>query len=150
MTIAVESFFDVTDFLINSVIFILIGLEIREFIAGHWTTHLPLIGAALFAFLLARAVAVYPLYHMLNLAGTRRPSSWAHVLFWGGLRGSIPIALLLGLPRDVLGEGVRESFLVAGFAVVFFSLVVQGLTVGPLIRILGLRGEEEADAPDPS
>ena len=62
----------------------------------------------------------------------------------------IPIALLLGLPRDVLGEGVRESFLVAGFAVVFFSLVVQGLTVGPLIRILGLRGEEEADASDPS
>jgi CPA1 family monovalent cation:H+ antiporter len=144
VTISVESFFEVLDFIINSLIFILIGLEIRVVIEKGWVEHLPLVAAALAAFLIARAATVYPLYHALNLVGRNRPAAWAHVLFWGGLRGSIPIALLLGLP-DVEPIGpVRDAFLVAGFAVVLFSLVVQGLTVGPLLRVLGLQGEKPA------
>ena len=61
------------------------------------------------------------------------------MLFWGGLRGSIPIALLLGLPRDGAIAPYREALLIAGFGVVFFSLVVQGLTVEPLLKRLGLK-----------
>jgi CPA1 family monovalent cation:H+ antiporter len=145
VTIAVENFFEVVDFLINSVIFILIGLEIRPVLAGgDWAEHLPLVGAAIAAFVVARAVTVYPVFHALNLVGRRRPRAWAHVLFWGGLRGSIPIALILGLDRDV---PFYREFLVAGFAVVLFSLVVQGLTVGPLLRLLGLGGEPEGEPP---
>jgi len=92
----------------------------------------------------ARAAVVYPLFRVLNLRGTRRPRSWAHVLFWGGLRGSIPVALLLGLPRDAEW---RDPLVVAGFGVVLFSLVVQGLTVKPLLSLLGLTGQDRSERP---
>jgi CPA1 family monovalent cation:H+ antiporter len=88
----------------------------------------------------ARALVVYPLFHVLNFWGTKRPSSWAHVMFWGGLRGSIPIALLLGLPSDM---AYRQELVVAGFGVVLFSLVVQGLTIKPLLNVLGLTRVDE-------
>ena len=75
---------------------------------------------------------------MLNLAGTKRPAAWAHVLWWGGLRGSIPIALLLGLPHHEMID--RPLLLVCGFHVVLFSLIVQGLTMKPLLKRMKLTG----------
>ena len=67
------------------------------------------------------------------------------MLFWGGLRGSIPIALLLSLPKTATGVWAewRDDLLVAGFGVVLFSLVVQGLTVRPLLKWLKLTGRTE-------
>jgi len=140
----VDDFFEVLDFLINSILFLLIGLEIRAIRAKGWENildNLHLVGAGIVALLVARALVVYPLYHVLNFWGTKRPWSWAHVLFWGGLRGSIPIALLLGLPSDM---PYRQELVVAGFGVVLFSLVVQGITVKPLLVILGLTREDSA------
>jgi len=63
------------------------------------------------------------------------PHAWSHVFYWGGLKGSIPLALVVGLPREFQ---YRESFLVAAFVVVLVSLVVQGLTMKPLLERLGL------------
>ncbi len=135
----VETFFESIDFLINSLLFILIGLELQQITADDILANLRPLGVAIVGLLLSRALAVYPLYRILNLAGTQRPPKWAHVLFWGGLRGSIPIALLLGLPRGVpIIDENRPMLLVAGFGVVVFSLVVQGLTMKPLMRRLGL------------
>ena len=137
-TETVETFFESIEFLINSVLFILIGLELQSvsghFLADHWRA----ICAGVAALLVSRAVAVYPLYWATNLTGTIRPKAWAHVLFWGGLRGSIPIALLLGLLRERVPaiDGYRDDLLVGCFTVVFFSLVVQGLTMKPLLRAL--------------
>jgi Na+:H+ antiporter len=140
----VEGTFEVIDFVVNSMLFLMIGLEMQIIGLDDWTTHLPLVGAGILGLLLARALVVYPFWHMMNLAGTQRPGKWAHVLFWGGLRGSIPIALLLGLMRQ---EGFPEEFkkplLVAGFGVVLFSLVVQGLTFMPLLNFLGLSGQAD-------
>jgi CPA1 family monovalent cation:H+ antiporter len=56
----------------------------------------------------------------------------------GGLRGSVPIALLLGLPAHPTLDSYRTSLLVLGFAFVCFSLVAQGLTMKPLMARLGL------------
>jgi CPA1 family monovalent cation:H+ antiporter len=140
----VNDFFEVVDFLINSVLFLLIGLEIRAIRAGGWENiadNLHLVGAGIVALLVARAVVVYPLFHFLNIKGMKRPGSWAHVLFWGGLRGSIPIALLLGLPA---GMPWRKELVLAGFGVVLFSLVVQGLTVMPLLKWLRLTATQAA------
>ena len=68
------------------------------------------------------------------------PRSWAHVFYWGGLKGSIPLALVVGLPPSFPH---RELFLAAAFVVVLVSLVIQGLTMSPLLRRLGLtRGRE--------
>ncbi|MCK4660036.1 MAG: sodium:proton antiporter [Phycisphaerae bacterium] len=134
----VETFFESVDFLINSFLFILIGIELQTVTLQDLLANLRPLGVAVAALLISRAITVYPLYSLLNLVGTQRPRKWAHVLFWGGLRGSIPIALLLGLPDHPALNEYRITFLVSGFGVVFFSLVCQGLTMKPLLRSLKL------------
>jgi CPA1 family monovalent cation:H+ antiporter len=57
-----------------------------------------------------------------------------HVLFWGGLRGAVALALALGLPD---GAPHREEIITISFAVVAFSVFVQGLTITPLLRKMG-------------
>ena len=57
-----------------------------------------------------------------------------HVLFWGGLRGAVALALALGLPSEV---PQREETIAISFAVVAFSVFVQGLTMVPFLRRMG-------------
>ena len=57
-----------------------------------------------------------------------------HILFWGGLRGALALALALGLPENL---EYRAEIITVAFAVVAFSVIVQGLTVTPLLRYLG-------------
>ena len=129
----VETFFESIEFLLNSFLFILIGLELREIPGSIPVDPWRLLIVAVAAMLIGRAVVSYTFYWALNQVGLRRPKSWKHVLFWGGLRGSIPIALLLQLPQpDALPEGhplsqLRPALIVAGFGCVFFSLVGQGV-----------------------
>jgi CPA1 family monovalent cation:H+ antiporter len=120
-------------FVINSMIFLLIGD--RE-------ASMPILavieaaGAAVLLSLLGRAVGVYPV--MAAFARTRLAVSWAykHVLFWGGLRGALALALALALPASV---PERAQIIVVAFAVVAFSVLVQGLTMPWLIDRLRLR-----------
>lgn len=141
----IDNFFESIDFIINSLLFLLIGLELQAVTWAGFTTNVKPLAVAIVAMLVSRAVAVYPLYRMLNLTGTQRPKQWSHVLYWGGLRGSIPIALLLGLPQHPAIDPYRTTLLVSGFGLVLFSLVVQGLTMKPLLRRLGMVGAEAAD-----
>jgi CPA1 family monovalent cation:H+ antiporter len=150
-TNTVETFFESIDFIINSFLFILIGLELREIPEGIPVDPWRLVAVAIGAMLIGRAAVTYTFYWALNQVGRRRPPAWNHVLFWGGLRGSIPIALLLHLPQanelppeSPLGL-LRPALLMAGFGCVFFSLVVQGLTMRPLMRHLGIGDEAPAD-----
>jgi monovalent cation:H+ antiporter, CPA1 family len=137
-TNTVEIFFESIGFLINSLLFVLIGLELREVPANiMWMT----VFVAIAAMLIARAAVSYSFYWLLNQVGTKRPKRWNHILFWGGLRGSIPIALLLNLPNEGLLGTWRPVLLLAGFGCVFFSLVVQGITMKPLMLKLGIKGE---------
>jgi len=142
-TQTVETFFESIGFLINSFLFILIGLELREVPANiMWMT----VFVAIAAMLIARAAVSYSFYWLLNQVGTKRPKKWKHILFWGGLRGSIPIALLLQLPNEGILATWRPVLLVTGFGCVFFSLVVQGITMGPLMRKLGIESVSETAA----
>jgi len=134
----IETFFESLEFLINSLLFILIGLELKAIPEGHVGGHALQIGLAIGAVLVARALVVYPLFFATRRFAGRTAPRWSHVLFWGGVRGSIPIALLLGLPNEGVVAQHRADLLVVGFAVVCFSLVVQGLTMKPLIAWLGL------------
>lgn len=138
----IETFFESIDFVLNSFLFILIGLELRE-IPGQISAHpLQLVGVAIGAMLVSRAVVTYGVMWGLKLARRPQARGWNHVLFWSGLRGSIPIALLLHLPSDLPAENplaaLRPELIYAGFGCVFFSLVVQGLTMSPLLRKLGV------------
>jgi len=145
----IETFFESVDFLLTSLLFLLIGLELRAVWAKETTNSIRLIVVAIIAMLVARALVTYPFSWALHRVKRNWPAAWSHVLFWGGLRGAIPVALLLHLPRHLPADNplaaARPALIAAGFACVFFSLVVQGLTMRPLIRRLGL-WEESQDA----
>jgi CPA1 family monovalent cation:H+ antiporter len=121
-------------FLANSLIFLLIGLNVD--LRQLWAALGP-IAVAVAAVLLSRGVAVYVLPWLAHL-GARRPhipTRWRHVLFWGGLRGAISLALALSLPV-ALPE--RETLLSMTFGVMLFSLLAQGTTIQFLLKWLGL------------
>jgi CPA1 family monovalent cation:H+ antiporter len=94
--------------------------------------------------LLGRAVSVYLIGSAGRLVGSRIPMKWQHVLVWGGIHGSVSMALALSLHRDVPH---RSEILTMAFGVVAFSIIVQGLTVKPLLHLLGIEAirEDEYD-----
>jgi len=63
------------------------------------------------------------------------PWSWRFALVWAGMRGALALALALGVPAEVAGH---DAILVLVFGFVFLSLVVQGLSTGPVFGVLGI------------
>jgi monovalent cation:H+ antiporter, CPA1 family len=134
--IAVDSFWEYAAFVVNSLVFLLIGLEIR---LPQLATAASSVAWGVLAMLAGRIVAVYGLLALTKLMGSPVPIRWQHVLFWGGLRGSLSIALVLSLPSSVPG---RARFVFMIFGAVLFSLLAQGLTVKPLLRWLKFSAQE--------
>lgn len=125
----VIKFWELIDELLNSVLFLLIGLELIAVTPG--LPHLELALAAIPIVLIARGLAVTATTQIVP--GTRLSDKGAgRILWWGGLRGGISVALALSLPA---GE-VRELVLAATFAAVLFSVLVQRATIGRLIERL--------------
>jgi CPA1 family monovalent cation:H+ antiporter len=125
---AVEEFWEYAAFVANSLIFLLIGMRV-----AHQNYRFVLLPAliAIVVVTLGRALAIYPL-SLLFVRSTRRLTlRHQHVLFWGGLRGALALALALGLPPEI---AQREEIITVAFAVVAFSILVQGLTIAPLLR----------------
>lgn len=103
--------------------------------------------AVLIVFLLLlalRGVIVYGLMTACRWLQGRPPVRWIFVVFWGGLRGAIPIALVLGL-HDHLEAGIAEEAKHLVLGVVLLSLVVQGLSMRFILRGLGLGGPSEQE-----
>ncbi len=133
----VTEFWDFLAFFVNSIVFLLIGDQVRFAILGQ---NFGTIGITIVAMIGVRAIAVYGLSFLSNVLG--QPNiSWRDqtVLWWGGLRGSVSIALALSVP-SVLGE--REDIIATVFGVVLFTLLVQGLTTKPLLSGLDLLGDQ--------
>jgi CPA1 family monovalent cation:H+ antiporter len=135
---AILAFWDYAAFLANSVIFILIGGGTAS--VPLWTL-LQAAPAAILLCLVGRAASVYPIAALFGRSSLRLPAAHQHILWWGGLRGALALALALALPN--LPE--RNEIVAIAFAVVAFSIFVQGLTMEPLARRLGLVREEEED-----
>ncbi|MFB4324570.1 cation:proton antiporter [Priestia sp. BR_2] len=135
----INSFWDVITLIANSLIFLMIGLEIKHInFAEKWA----LIGTAILIVLIGRTLAVYVSLYFLKSF----PSSWKVVLNWGGLKGSLSIALALSLPTTFDG---RDDILVLTFSVVLFSLLVQGLTIKLMVKKFGLASPgKETDGAD--
>ena len=102
----------------------------RENFAAVW---LPAVAAILLV-VLGRAVAIYPCCFLFSWFALRVTGRHQNILFWGGLRGALALALALGLPPEV---PARESIITMSFTVVAFSIFVQGLTMTPLLRRFG-------------
>ncbi|MDX1933897.1 MAG: sodium:proton antiporter [Capsulimonadales bacterium] len=132
---AVLSFWEYAGFVANSLIFLLIGMPLahRDFL-----TTGSAIGVAILLVLIGRALAVYGGSALFHRAGELRVSpAHQHILFWGGLRGALAFALALALPETV---PLRDTITTVTFGVVAFSIVVQGLTMTPLLKRLGAIG----------
>jgi CPA1 family monovalent cation:H+ antiporter len=129
---ALEPFWEYLAFIANSLIFLLIGAqEAQQHFNSLW---LPVLVVILLV-TLGRAVAIYPLCAMFSLSRLKVDSRYQHVLFWGGLRGALALALALALPDDVPHH---DAIITLTFAVVAFSVFAHGLTIRPLLRWLGL------------
>jgi CPA1 family monovalent cation:H+ antiporter len=125
----------------NSLVFLLIGLEVRvDQLIHAWRPVL----FAIVAVLVGRALSVYLLAPVSNLFREKIPLRWQHVIVWGGLRGALALALALSLDTTF---PYRDRVLDLTFGVVVFSILVQGLTIKSLLRALKIPAEESEARP---
>lgn len=123
---AVYAFWEYAEFVVNSLVFLLIGAELASL---PWFM---LWKAALVAALLVIVgrLGIYPLSFLANRLNASIPLRWQHILWWGGLRGALSMALVLSLsPRFPF----RPQLVAMTFGTVAVSILLQGLTMGPLL-----------------
>ncbi len=140
--IVLFNFWEYVAFLANSLVFLLIGLEVDiPALLQAWQPIAWAIGAVI----LARVIVVYGLSLLTRRLTEPVSLRWQHVLAWGGLRGALSLALALSLP-DSFGPD-RSLLRTMAFGVVLFTLLVQAPTLKPLIRRLGivLRNPEQVE-----
>jgi len=127
-------------FVANSFVFLLIGIQL----VGVSVTRLGWETAAIAILLVlaGRAIAVYPLSSLFRPTKLSVPFGFQNVLFWGGLRGALALALALTVPPAV---PERAAIILSAFAVVAFSVFVQGLTMPWLATRLGLARKRRAN-----
>ena len=136
----VLSFWEYAAFLANSLIFILIGMNAENQPLRDLGSFAAAIAVILV--LAGRMAAIYPLAALFARSRWRLPAAYQHILFWGGLRGALALALALAVPTTV---PERNAIIVTAFVVVAFSILVQGLTMPWLIRRFGLSTDEPAE-----
>ena len=124
--VIVSEFWEFLSFFVNSIVFLLIGDRIRfAVLAENWVA----IGVTIAATILARAIAIYGFGSLSNrLAGAKISIPEQTVLWWGGLRGAVSIALALSVPENTPG---RDAIVATVFGTVLFTLLFQGLTIQP-------------------
>lgn len=128
-------------FIANSLMFLLIGLTVAK--ASFSNVGIGALIGIVVLTLVGRALTVYPLCLPFKNSRWAIPMNMQHVLWWGGLRGALGLALALSLPPDM---EYRNEILIATFCVVTFSVVVQGLTMPVLLKLLGfLPGKARAE-----
>ena len=141
--LTLDNFWAFLAFVANSLVFLLIGLriEILEFIG-----HLIPVFVAVAAVLVSRAGVVYGLTGLHAALGARHPvpKPFRHVMYWGGLRGAISLALALSLTAERVGsQSIVDTLQLMTFGVVLFTLLVQGLSIERLISKLGMAAKPE-------
>ncbi|MGI9413324.1 MAG: cation:proton antiporter, partial [Hyphomicrobiales bacterium] len=123
----VFQFWELSDEILNSVLFLLIGLEVL--VIGFSPQYAGIAALAIPIVLAARWIAVAIPISLLAVREKFTEGAIA-ILTWGGLRGGISVALALSLPVSEF----TAPILAATYAVVVFSIIVQGLTMKPLVR----------------
>ncbi|OED50682.1 hypothetical protein ACH42_00845 [Endozoicomonas sp. (ex Bugula neritina AB1)] len=140
----IDPYWEFLAFVANSFIFLLLGLQ-EDFLfrnLNHLQAFYPSLLVAIGVVLLARFLVVYLLLPVNNqLPWVEKVDSESKVvMFWGGLRGVVPVALMLSIP-DALPE--KQMIIEMTLAVILFSLLVQGTTIGVLMSYLGIKTRSE-------
>ncbi|SJN59630.1 sodium:proton antiporter [Vibrio ruber] len=131
-----DHFWELVDEFLNGVLFLLIGMSMLlfEFHEEDWI----MMAIAVPLVLLARYLSVYVSY--IGFKRYRQYNQWSiRILTWGGLRGGLALAMALSIPSGVLIIpekliDVKEIILVMTYAVVVFSILVQGSTITPMVE----------------
>jgi len=133
---AVDSFWNVLAFVANALLFLLVGVQLnpRRFLSSAELSFLLVTaGLAIAAVLLSRLVVVLALPRFLPPAAGKFLLGWRFVIFWSGLRGALSLALVLALPSNVPSH---DALIVATYAVVLFTLLVQGFSLRSILKRL--------------
>lgn len=155
--IASYAVWEVAVFVLNVLAFVLIGLQLRTIVAhlrqSDWHTYLICAGAVCLTVIIVR-IGWIMLYGALvrwrvrrsgqHLGGTRAPSVRAGlVVSWSGMRGIVTLAAALALPDGNSGAGFpyRDLIILCAFCVVLTTLVIQGMTLRPLLALAGLKDD---------
>lgn len=136
--LVVSEFWEFLAFFVNSIVFLLIGDQVRfEYLIDYADTIL----WAIAIILSARAFSIYSLGALSNAMTKSENISipGQTVLWWGGLRGSVSVALALSVPESLVD---RQEIIAVVFGVMLFTLLVQGLTTQPLLSWLNLLGDQ--------
>jgi CPA1 family monovalent cation:H+ antiporter len=144
------------EFLLTALVFMLIGLQLRGIVGrleGHDAAHLALLGTAVSATLIvSRFLWIFPTTWVPRLLSSRLRETdpmppWSHptILSWAGMRGVVSLAAALALPANFPS---RDIIVFLAFCAIFATLVVQGTTLGWVIRKLGLE-EDRTMLPEP-
>ncbi len=135
--VSVRDFWEYVAFIINSVVFFIIGLEVS---IVNIFKNFHFIILAIVCVLLGRIVSILILTPFLNKIDRKIDFKWQSVLIWGGVRGALAMALALAIPK---GYEFRQIILIMTFGVVGFSLIVQGLSIKWLLKILKIGGRDK-------
>lgn len=130
--LSTEAFWEYLAFAMNSLIFLLMGFAINlEMLWKLW----PIVLIAYTAVLVARLLVVGGTWSVFSFSRYHFPFSWTGVLTWGGLRGALSMVLALSIPDSF---AFKEVMVTLVFGVVLLSIFVQGLTMSPLMKVLGI------------
>ncbi len=138
---AARFFWGYAAFLANTLVFLLLGLTQRQLFAhiGDYERPWLLLGGTVVAVLVGRIAAVQGMLPLATRLSRSEPvdarTRW--VIVWGGLRGAVPLALVLLLPEDF---PYRQGLFDMTLTVILFTLLVQGSTFGWVMARLGLTG----------
>ncbi len=133
---AVDDFWSILAFVANALLFLLVGAQLNpiEFLSSTSAITLLLTaGLAIVAVLVARLAMVLVMPALTHRLRRPLPRSWLLTIFWSGLRGALSLALVLALPLDVPS---RSTLIFSTYAVVLFTLLVQGFSVRWILRKL--------------
>ena len=139
--VAVETFWEYVAFALNSFVFLLIGLEVHlDALFTSWKAIL----VAYLVVTVGRGLVIFAVSAFLRKTREKIPWSWSVVLTWGGLRGGLPMVLVLSLAKDFPH---RDLLVTMTFGVVMISILVHGMTVSHLLRWMGIiKGREHHEA----
>lgn len=146
-----HSVYQTVIFLLESVVFSLIGLQLPALIrdlsgSEAWPAEALAVAGTL---IVARILWVFPLSAVIQRRGGARRPSWPvpAVVSWAGTRGVVPLAAALSIPLTAASGAPlprRDLILVVATAVIVISLIVQGLTLEPLVRLAGIARPDRA------
>lgn len=139
--LALQGFWETTGFVLNVVLFILVGMQID---ARTLLSEAAAIGIALVALHAGRTVAVYGCFAVLRATSRERVATrWKHVMVLGNIKGALSMAAVLALPADLPN---RPRLITIVFGVTLVTLVTQALPLKALLRALKVTVAVESDA----